>query len=136
MSTFGVPLTEAGFQSAIDQLEAWVIGSFDAAVEAMVAEGAEEAKAVMAEDVHDESDNPANKGLLKEAILDAPITREGKESYLVTVKGDRVTKPAVERDWGDRPHGFTPAPHDFTRNVEEEVSKTMVARFEEFKELL
>ena len=73
----------------------------------------------MAELAHDETDNPTNDGSLRRLIANSPIEHRMMGLAQITVRASGKTNPRVEMEWGDRMHGKTKPPHDFTRENQE-----------------
>lgn len=73
----------------------------------------------MVELVHDETDNPNNTGDLKRAIAAAQIEYVSADNARISIRKTFSVDPLKEKEWGDRMHGSTPPPHDFTRENQE-----------------
>lgn len=141
-TTIAVPLSVDGIQRAIDQLENWALGTLEPAADHFVMFAAEAAKDIMYSDAHGPFENEANTGGLKEQIKNADIDLVGRGAAQITVhegpgRGKwRKTNPRKEMEWGNRMHGNTEPPHDFTRNIEDVADMAQSIWNSEIKDLL
>lgn len=134
MSEITMDVTVDGIVDGAVKLDDWVSNVFMVAVDLTMGEAAAAARDRMYELAHDETDNPSNHGGLKIAISNADYLRDESGVYRIVVRrgfvmGETVD-PLEEDQWGDRMHGHTPPPHDFTRENEEAASSRAIEYWE------
>lgn len=134
MSVISIDLNKRGsLRKGIRTLERFDMMKLEPASDELATKAAKAVHESMIELVHSERDNYMNTGALKQKIEMAYPEHLQLGKLRISILKDFVTDPLKEKEWGDTPHGQTPAPHDFTRGNESAAAEAAEAAWESIR---